>query len=127
MPSNSIQDTLRSGESRLDRSAWVALLVSILLILAGFALPAYCYTLPTDGWQSTSPNDLTTIGYIYQRNLVGLPSALQEGDLLVAVDAAPVDQLGPNSPATNSSRLLGVVADTVQPEQVSLWLRREER
>lgn len=42
-------------------------LVSILLILAGIALPAYRFTLPTDGWQSTSPNDLTTVGYIYQR------------------------------------------------------------
>jgi hypothetical protein len=87
-----------TDETRFDRSAWLPLAVSLLLILACFALLAYCFTLPTDGWRSESPNDLTTAGYLYQKNLAGLPSALQEGDLLVAVDGVPVDQLEADSP-----------------------------
>ena len=86
-----------SGQAgRFDRGArWHLILMAALLIFA-FSSTIYRFTLPTDGWLSAEPEGFDSYGFIYQRDIMGSPSALQPGDQLVAVGGVSLVQ---NSPA----------------------------
>lgn len=86
-----------SGQAgRFDRGArWHLILMAALLIFA-FSSTIYRFTLPTDGWLSAEPEGFDSYGFIYQRDIMGSPSALQPGDQLIAVGGVSLVQ---NSPA----------------------------
>lgn len=57
-----------------------------LLLLAGSLLQLlYRYRLPTDGWYMVT-TELDDSSWVFWHNLVGAPSALQQGDLLLSVE-----------------------------------------
>ena len=86
----------KSGQAgRFDRGArWHLILMTALLIFA-FSSTIYRFTLPTDGWLSAEPESFDSYGFIYQRDIMGSPSALQPGDHLVAVGGVSLVQTSP--------------------------------
>ncbi|HOU42289.1 MAG TPA: hypothetical protein PK829_13565, partial [Promineifilum sp.] len=72
-----------------DRGATFDLVAMTALLLFSLVLTVYRLTLPTDGWLATEPNDFDARGFIYQANLMGLPSDLRPGDHLLAVEGIP--------------------------------------
>ena len=83
----------KSGRvSRFDRGArWHLILMAALLLFA-VSSAIYFFTLPTDGWLAAEPAEFNSYGFIYQRDIMGAPSALQPGDHLVAVDGVSLAQ-----------------------------------
>ena len=80
--------------SRFDRGARFTLIfaAAIFALAAGFI--AYRFTLPTDGWLSGEPTEFDATGYIYKSNIMGVPSGLQPGDHLVAVEGIALAETG---------------------------------
>lgn len=76
------------------------------LILLSCVQLAYRFTLPTDGWDVLSSDDLDRSDWIYQTNLVGAPSELQRDDHLVAIAGLSVaGQTGIRLPAPSAWRV----------------------
>lgn len=75
---------------RFDRGARWLLVLMLLLVALAVSSAIYRFTLPTDGWLSAEPDDFNTSGFIYHENLMGQPSGLQPGDLLVAIEGIPL-------------------------------------
>jgi hypothetical protein len=78
--------TLRSPanpETHFGRGAWATLGLALLLLCGGIAVLAYRFTLPTDGWQADFDREVD--GFIYGENLMGAPSGLRPGDVVVSV------------------------------------------
>lgn len=75
---------------RFDQGAWWHLVLMLLLIVLAVGSTAYRFRLPTDGWLALEPEDFTTSGLIYHKNVMELPSGLQPGDNLIAVEGVPV-------------------------------------
>ena len=57
----------------------------VALLLFAVTSTIYRFTLPTDGWLSAEPEGFDSYGFIYQRDIMGLPSALQPGDIDVII------------------------------------------
>jgi hypothetical protein len=74
-------------EARFERGAWLALGASAALLLAVLLLNVYRYRLPTDGWVINSDIPAVT------ESVLGLPSALQPGDMLVSIAGVPFEEL----------------------------------
>jgi ABC-type multidrug transport system fused ATPase/permease subunit len=83
-------DPTLSG-ARFDRGARLTLVFVIALLLYSTILLVYRFFLPTDGWISQEPSGEGTWGYIYTQDLMGLPSGLQVGDHLIAVEGVSLD------------------------------------
>jgi hypothetical protein len=71
-------------ETHFNRSSWIALGASIGLILTILFVNLYRYSLPTDGWVLEEDAGLTV-------NILGLPSALQPGDMPVSLEGLPFE------------------------------------
>lgn len=80
---------------RWDRGAWLACVVALLLTVAGLGQRIYRFTLPTDGWAF----NVGTVGGDnqdrpeYWSNILGMPSPLQRGDWLLAVNGVPYEEI----------------------------------
>ncbi len=87
-----------SSTSRFDRGARVTLILTAAILILAVLFTAYRFTLPTDGWLSTEraeePADFNAVGYIYEIDIMGLPSGLQPGDLLLAVEGITLADAG---------------------------------
>jgi hypothetical protein len=83
-----------SSTSRFDRGARITLIFTATIFTLAAGLTAYRFTLPTDGWQSGEITEIDAVGYIYQSNVMGLPSGLQPGDHLVAVEGIALAEAG---------------------------------
>jgi membrane-associated protease RseP (regulator of RpoE activity) len=81
------------NESHFNRGSWVVLGISIALLGIIFALNLYRFGLPTDGWVYVEGSGLT-------KNILGLPSALEPGDIPVSLDGLPFDGMRGTRPAT---------------------------
>ncbi len=86
--------TQSSSTGRFDRGARLHLALMAILLVYALGMTAYRFTLPTDGWLSGEIDDINDYGFVYDQNLVGLPSDLQPGDHLVAVNGV---SLAPNN------------------------------
>ena len=73
--------------SRLTLGAWTVLILILAYNLFSLSLLMVRFTLPTDGWLSTEPDDFDGSGYVYRQNIIGLPSALQPDDWLTNVNS----------------------------------------
>jgi hypothetical protein len=93
------------SESRFTRSSWVVLGICIVLLGIILALNVYRFGLPTDGWVYVEGNGFT-------ENILGLPSALQPGDLPVSLDRLPFD--GTQGTRPESWQAGGTVQYTIQ-------------
>jgi hypothetical protein len=69
------------NERRWTRGAWLTVLAAGVFITINLAVLAYRFTLPTDGWRA----DLEGDRLIYGENLMGAPSGLRPGDVVVSV------------------------------------------
>ncbi len=72
------------NETRFNRSSWIVLGVSVVLLAIIGVLNVYRYGLPTDGWVYED-------GLGFQANILGLPSEIQPGDQPIALDGVPFD------------------------------------
>jgi len=69
----------------------VTLLVAALVwILLCAALLVYRFSLPTDGWLVVEPDGFDSNGFIYQQNVLGLPSDLRAGDWVTEINGVPI-------------------------------------
>jgi hypothetical protein len=76
----------KTNERRFDRGARLHLILPSALILFSVVLLIYRFMLPTDGWRSAEPDEVNSVGFIYEANIMGLPSGLQPGDHLIGVE-----------------------------------------
>ena len=66
-----------SNERRFDRGAWLHLILTgVLLLCVALGSLVYRLSLPTDGWRSREPEEIGSVGYIYEANIMGAPSGL---------------------------------------------------
>jgi hypothetical protein len=127
--------------AQFDQGARITLIFVILLIAGSVGQVAYRFTLPTDGWSvmSGGPTEAEDANWTYLRNLVGVPSPLQENDVVLAVegqtvrDTASYDTLTspPNWAAGQTVEMLILrdgqemtVAVPVVRWTVAAWLRK---
>ena len=82
------------NQSKFTRGAWLTLAFVLFLFAWGTGGVLYYFTLPTDGWFTKAPDTFGTPGYIYVENLMALPSGLQIGDHLIAVEGLPAGDKG---------------------------------
>jgi hypothetical protein len=75
-------------ETRFSRSSRLVVLFAIILVLVSVAQKAYHFTLPSEGWSTTT--DFETDEPVFVKNLLATPSELQAGDKLIAVNGVPV-------------------------------------
>ncbi len=75
-----------SSPSRFDRGARITLILTTALLIYTVGITALRFTWPTDGWLSAEQAEIVSIGYVYESNIMGVPSGLRPGDLLVAVE-----------------------------------------
>ena len=80
-------------EKSFDRGAWLTLIFVLVLLIWSLGLLVYRLTLPTDGWISTEPDGFDSYGYIYEQDVMGVPSGLQAGDHLIAIEGISLDTL----------------------------------
>jgi hypothetical protein len=78
-----------SSRPEFSASAITALTAAVLLVIVSTAQIAYRFTLPTDGWEVYT-TELEHSNWVFWKNLVGAPSALQPGDELLAVEGQSV-------------------------------------
>ncbi len=76
--------------SRFNRGAWLHLILMLLWIAFAAGSTIYRFALPTDGWLAAEPDEFNGFGYIYAENIMDVPSGLQPGDHLVAVEGIPI-------------------------------------
>lgn len=79
-----------SSTSRFDRGARITLILTTALLIYTVGITAFRFTWPTDGWLSAEQAEIISIGYVYKSNIMGVPSGLRPGDLLVAVEGIPL-------------------------------------
>ena len=72
------------NETKFNRASWGVLLFAPALLATIFTVNVYRYGLPTDGWVYVD-------GSGFFKNILGLPSALQPNDILVALDGEPFE------------------------------------
>jgi signal transduction histidine kinase len=90
-------------EKRFSRSSRLVILFAIILVLASVAQKAYRFTLPTEGWSTTT--DFENDEPIFVQNLLDAPSPLQAGDRLKAVEGIPYTVLEQQVLQGNTVRL----------------------
>jgi hypothetical protein len=74
------------------RSRWIPrlyLMFILLLLLTGIGQLPYRFSLPTDGWEVSEASNLPGLAYI--KNIMAVPSALQPGDHVIALEGIPAD------------------------------------
>lgn len=80
---------MNRDESKFTRGAWLTLAFVSLLFFWGTVGMLYFFTLPTDGWFGIPQEVLDENLVAYKQDVLGVPSALQPGDLIVAIDDIP--------------------------------------
>jgi hypothetical protein len=85
-------------ETRLNRTAWLAMLASVIIIMASLMATAYRFSLPTDGWElveSPSGELLFLRNYLAENGGQDTPGGanLQPEDTLLAVEGQPIELL----------------------------------
>jgi hypothetical protein len=89
---------------RFDRGAKMTLALVLLLLISSLALMFYRFTLPYDGWLKREPEVENPVGYIFIQDVLGLPSELQAGDQLIAVEGITLEKKIPNDSLFRLSR-----------------------
>lgn len=85
-----------ANDRRFDRGAWLTLSAVLLFAVAVIATTVYILSMPGDGWQMVYEEPPLT------EFLGDWPTALQEGDVVLAVGDVAIDSsLHPYSPPTN--------------------------
>ena len=83
-----------STTSRFDRGARITLILTMALLIYTVGITAIRFTWFTDGWRSAEQAEIVSIGYVYESNIMGVPSGLRPGDLLVAVEGISLAEGG---------------------------------
>jgi signal transduction histidine kinase len=77
-----------SEEKKRDRSPRIVIIFAIALLCFSVVQKAYRLTLPTEGWSSIT--NFESDEPILEKNLLGVPSELQAGDKVIAVNGIPI-------------------------------------
>lgn len=81
------------SEQNFDLTSWFVLLFSLGIILLSLSQVLYRLGLPSDGW-SAQPNIFgPEQRYVFERNVSSFTSPLHGGDVLLAVEGRPVEQI----------------------------------
>ena len=80
-------------QSRFNADSLIVLGLGLLILALSLLQLLYRLSLPTDGWSYA--RDATGAGQrlIFDRNLSGAPSLLQHGDVLVALEGQPIEDM----------------------------------
>ena len=101
-------------EHQFSRGSWTALGASICMIVTILFVNIYRYSLPTDGWILEEGSGMTA-------NILGLPSAIQSGDVPVSLEGLPVDD-GISGTRPESWHAGGTVQYTILRESQTMIL-----
>jgi len=82
-----------TNETRFDRGSWVALTFALFIFAYTAAGIISDLGLPNDGWAYTINIKNTAIEFEFIENILGLPSELLPGDVLIALNGKSVTQL----------------------------------
>jgi signal transduction histidine kinase len=108
-------------EKRFSHRSLIVVLFAALLLLLGFGFKAYRFTLPTEGWSLQLDFEK---GLIFDQNLLGVSSLLQQGDILLNVAGESMDSNDPfalpNPEAQAAYRMGNTVQYQVQREGETL-------
>jgi hypothetical protein len=88
------------NDTKLNRGSWITMVASILLIVLVVLTNIYRYGLPTDGWSYIDEGG-------FDANILGLPSAIQSGDIPVSIEGVTID--GASIPRPETLRAGGSV------------------
>jgi hypothetical protein len=83
-----------SSTSRFDRGARITLILTTALLVLAVGITIIRISFPTDGWLSAEPAEIVNIGFVYESNIMGVPSGLRPGDHLVAVEGISLAERG---------------------------------
>lgn len=81
------------GKSNTSLSSFSTLGLVILLILSSLAQTFYRLTLPSDGWSYARDTTGAAQRLVFEENISKMPSALREGDVLVAIEGQPISEI----------------------------------
>ncbi len=112
------------NESKFDRSAWLTLAVVGAWIVGLILFTQWATQFPQDGWSQNGPLDPDG-GYEVEYNIAGVPSSLQEGDRVTAIDgqALASGQIPPFPPELRVGQVLRyTVQRGGQPLEVDVTL-----
>jgi hypothetical protein len=80
--------------SRFDRSSWITLSVALAILVASLAVVMASYDMPMDGWETDRGAWGRYSNPIYlEAEVDSVNSELQAGDILLAVEGVPFEQL----------------------------------
>lgn len=84
-----------TSETRWTRSAWLTLVAAILFLALNAAHIIYRLTIPSLGWAGPDPEtlDVATPYFELDFNAVGVPSSLEPGDIVQAVEGITPQQV----------------------------------
>ena len=83
-----------SSTSRFDRGARITLILTTAFLIFTVGITAIRFTWPTDGWRSAEPAEISSTGFIYEFDIMGVPSGLLPDDHLVAVEGISLAERG---------------------------------
>ncbi len=98
-------------EKHFSRRSFIVVLFTTLLLLFGFGFKAYRFTLPTEGWSLQLDFGK---GLIFDQNLLGVSSPLQQGDILLNVAGESMEFFDPFALPTPEAQAAFRVGNTVQ-------------
>jgi signal transduction histidine kinase len=107
----SVVATEVKDERRFSRSSLAVVLFAALLVLLGLGFKAYRFTLPTEGWSFQLDFEK---GLIFDQNLLGVSSPLQQGDILLNVAGESMDENDPFAPPNPEAQAAYRAGNTVQ-------------
>ncbi len=93
-------------------SVRLVILFALVLVLLSVAQKAYRFTLPTEGWSTTT--DFEDDNPVFVKNLLGVPSELKPGDKVMSVEGIPVMTLLEQSSRNQTSELNYEVGQTLR-------------
>lgn len=76
-------------EKKFTPGSWLILSIAIAVLVYSIVEVAYRFTLPTDGWEVNEANNLP--GFNYTKDLMGINSALQPDDQVIAIEGIAGD------------------------------------
>src|SRR5262245_60477097 len=84
---------VRHNTSHLHTTGWALLSLVLLIVALSLAQTLYRMALPSEGWAFT--RDLSGAGQrlVFDRKIAEAPSPLMHGDVLVAVDGQPIEDI----------------------------------
>jgi hypothetical protein len=80
-------------ERSFSAASWGGLCAALVILILSVAVSLYRLALPSDGWSVGMFVHAGQAQLIFSHNLLGTPSPIQRGDVLVAIDGQPAETM----------------------------------